>query len=167
LAGENRVAVRGSGALDTGPGLLEFGATGTGPARCGTKRSGGVMARHNRDGRGTDQNGSDYAISYQPDWLRQVKVTRNLENGRQSTKTLFRNPTKPEREPGRRVRTRVVSEAEELDFEIGLHDPNGVVTRVTVETTRRDRTGEASTIRFTFTDGHVSRKRRRRTRSPG
>lgn len=125
------------------------------------------MARHNREGRGTDQNGSDYAISYQPDWLRHVKVTRNLENGRQSTKTLFRNTAKPEREPGRRVRTRVVSEAEGLDFEIGLDDPNAMVTRVTVETTRRDRSGETSTIRFTFTDGHSPRKRRRRTRSPG
>jgi hypothetical protein len=122
------------------------------------------MARHNREGHGTDQNGSDYAISYQPDWLRHVKVTRSLENGRQSTKTLFRNLEVPASEPGRRVRTRVVSEAEGLDFEIGLHDPEGVVTRVTVETTRRDRTGESSTIRFTFTDGHSPRKRRRRTR---
>ena len=49
------------------------------------------MARHNRDGRGSDQRGFDYEIGYQPDWLQQVKVTRNLESGRQSTKTLFRN----------------------------------------------------------------------------
>ena len=50
------------------------------------------MARHNRDARGTDQRGYDYEISYQPDWVRLIKVTRTLESGRQSTKTLFKNP---------------------------------------------------------------------------
>ena len=50
------------------------------------------MARHNREGKGADQLGQQYGISYQPDWLRLVKVTRDLESGRQSTKTLFRNP---------------------------------------------------------------------------
>ena len=50
------------------------------------------MARHNREGQGTDQHGHSYSVNYQPDWLRQVKVTRTLESGRQSTKTLFRNP---------------------------------------------------------------------------
>jgi len=125
------------------------------------------MARHNREGRGTDQHGSDYVISYQPDWLHQVKVTRDLDNGRQSTKTLFRNPESSSRTPGRRVRTRVVSESEKLDFEIGLHDPDNVVTRITVETVRRDRSGESSTIRFTFADGHSARRRRRRSRPSG
>jgi hypothetical protein len=123
------------------------------------------MARHNREGRGTDQNGSEYTISYPPDWLRHVKVTRNLENGRQSTKTLIRNPSSPSGVPGRRVRTRVVSESESLDFEIDLHDPDGVVTRIMVETTRRDAGGQPSTIRFTLTDGQAQRKRRRRSRS--
>ncbi len=123
------------------------------------------MARHNREGRGRDQRGSDYVISYQPDWLRHVKVTRDLENGRQSTKTLFRNPESGQRTPGERVRTRVVSEAEDLDFEIDLHDPDRVVTRITVETTQGDRGGDASTIRFTLTNSHASRKPRRRPRS--
>ena len=123
------------------------------------------MARHNREGRGTDQHGSDYTISYPPDWLRHVKVTRNLENGRQSTKMLIRNPDSPSGVPGRRVRTRVVSESESLDFEIDLHDPDGVVTRIMVETTRRDAGGQPSTIRFTLTDGQAQRKRRRRSRS--
>jgi hypothetical protein len=50
------------------------------------------MARHNREASGSDQRGFEYTISYQPDWLRQVKVTRLLETGRQSTKTLFVNP---------------------------------------------------------------------------
>jgi hypothetical protein len=123
------------------------------------------MARHNREGRGTDQHGSEYTISYPPDWLRHVKVTRNLENGRQSTKTLIRNPASASGVPGRRVRTRVVSESESLDFEIDLHDPDGVVTRIMVETTQRDAGGQPSTIRFTLTDGQAQRKRRRRSRS--
>jgi len=118
------------------------------------------MARHNRQGRGTDQDGSEYVISYQPDWLRHVKVTRELENGRQSTKTLFRNPESGGGGPGRHVRTRVASKAEDLDFEIGIDDPGGVVTRVVVETTRQDRTGETSTIRFTLVDGRAARKGR-------
>jgi hypothetical protein len=65
------------------------------------------MARHNRDARGTDQRGYDYEISYQPDWVRLIKVTRTLESGRQSTKTLFKNPAQREQSPGSRVRTRV------------------------------------------------------------
>ena len=47
------------------------------------------MGRHNREGRGTDQQGFEYQINYQPNWLRLVKVTRTLDSGRQSTKTLF------------------------------------------------------------------------------
>ena len=125
------------------------------------------MARHNRQGRGTDQNGSDYTISYQPDWLRQVKVTRSMDSGRQSTKTLFRNPEAPERAPGSRVRTRIVSRKENLDFEIGIEDPAGVVTRIVVETTRPGRGGETSVIQFTLTDGQAKRKVRRKPRPAG
>jgi hypothetical protein len=105
-----------------------------------------------------DQRGSDYAISYQPDWLEQVKVTRTLENGRQSTKTLFRNPEKSGRRPGAKVRTRIVSRKENLDIEIGVSDPSGAVTRIIVETSRPDR----SSIQFTIDD----RKARRRGRPP-
>ena len=61
------------------------------------------MSRHNRDARGVDQLGTLWRISYQPDWLEQVKVTRTLENGRQSTKTLFRNPERTGRRPGPRA----------------------------------------------------------------
>jgi hypothetical protein len=93
------------------------------------------MARHNRDGHGSDQRGYEYHIGYQPDWLQQVKVTRNLESGRQSTKTLFRNPAATrEQSPGTRVRTRVTSAEQRLEFEITIHDPRGVVRRVIVET---------------------------------
>jgi hypothetical protein len=91
------------------------------------------MARHNREGHGADQRGYQYGISYQPDWLRHVKVTRDLETGRQSTKTLFRNPAdKREAEPGDRVRARVSSRDQGVDFEVAIGDPYGAVRRVRV-----------------------------------
>lgn len=92
------------------------------------------MGRHNREARGADQRGFDYDISYQPDWLRLVKVTRTLENRRQSTKTLFRNPTRPEQAPGARVRTRITSPEQQLDVELDIGDPRGVVKRIIVVT---------------------------------
>lgn len=109
------------------------------------------MARHNRESRGTDQRGYDYDISYQPDWLQMIKVTRQLESGRQSTKTLFRNPGRREQDPGPRVRTRIRSPEQGLDFEIVVNDPQGVVKRVIVETaTKEAEAGE--TILFTLED---------------
>lgn len=92
------------------------------------------MARHNREAQGSDQHGFDYTISYQPDWLRQVKVTRLLDNGRQSTRTLFANTDRPERKPGRQVRTRIWSEDQGVAFEVALTDPDRVVKRIIVET---------------------------------
>jgi hypothetical protein len=91
------------------------------------------MARHNREGHGADQRGYHYGISYQPDWLRHVKVTRDLETGRQSTKTLFRNPAdRGESEPGDRVRTRVTSRDQSVDFEVVIGDPYRAVRRIRV-----------------------------------
>ncbi len=91
------------------------------------------MGRHNREGRGTDQHEQRYRISFQPDWLRFVKVTRTLESGRQSTKTLFRNPASTRvTPPGDRVRTRLVSPAQDLDFEIAVTDPNQAIKRIRV-----------------------------------
>ena len=91
------------------------------------------MARHNRDGHGVDQRGYQYVIGFQPDWLRYVKVTRDLETGRQSTKTLYKNPADiREAEPGNRVRTRVTSEEQELDFEVTIADPKRAVRRIRV-----------------------------------
>ena len=91
------------------------------------------MARHNREGQGADQRGYHYGISYQPDWLRHVKVTRDLETGRQSTKTLFRNPSdRRESEPGDRIRTRVTSRDQNLDFEVVVADPKRAVRRIRV-----------------------------------
>lgn len=89
------------------------------------------MPRHNRDGQGRDQRGCRYTISYQPDWLRRITVTRCLASGRQSTKTLFRNPA-PYREapPGRRVRTRIASPEQGIDLEISVTGSRTTVTRV-------------------------------------
>lgn len=110
------------------------------------------MARHNRDGTGEDQRGRSYRISFQPDWLRQIKVTRTLESGRQSTKTLFRNGEPREDEPGPRVRTRVTSAEQGLDFEIAIEDPRQVVRRIIVETELPGGDRESSTITFSIED---------------
>ena len=91
------------------------------------------MGRHNREGQGADQRGYHYAISFQPDWLRHVKVTRDLETGRQSTKTLFRNPAvRGEAESGDRIRTRIVSRDQGVDFEVVIGDPFRAVKRIRV-----------------------------------
>ena len=91
------------------------------------------MARHNREGQGADQRGYRYGISYQPDWLRHVKVTRDLETGRQSTKTLFKNPSdRQENPPGDRIRTRVTSRDQGVDFEVVIADPLRAVRRIRV-----------------------------------
>ncbi len=108
------------------------------------------MARHNRDGSGADQRGFEYAVSYQPDWLRLVKVTRQLETGRQSTKTLFRNPDPPEAEPGERVRTRVTSGDQALDFEVALTDPHSAVRRVRIAYEIPGADGRMEEVEFTL-----------------
>jgi hypothetical protein len=117
------------------------------------------MARHNREGKGEDQLGRTYAVSYQPDWFYQVKVTRDLESGRQSTKTLFRNTEAPQGDPGPRVRTRIQSEELGVDFEITIEDPNGIVRRITVETVAPRGPDENQNLGFT-----VSRVRSRRVK---
>lgn len=94
------------------------------------------MARHNRDARGSDQRGCDYEISYQPDWLRLIKVTRTLESGRQSTKTLFRNPSAREQSPGPKIRTHITSTEQQLDVEVDVNDPHGFIKRIIIVAAR-------------------------------
>jgi hypothetical protein len=118
------------------------------------------MARHNRDARGEDQRGKLYDISYQPDWLKQVKVTRDLESGRQSTKTLFRNQARAEQAPGARVRTRLSSPEQKLDFAIELDDPQGVVTRVVIETLVPGASPSEARLVFSIEDRNARRARR-------
>lgn len=111
------------------------------------------MARHNREGEGTDQQGIRYTVSYQPDWLRQIKISRSLSrSNRQSTKTLFRNPaTFAERPPGETVRTRVTSKDGKLDFEVTVSDPNRRVDQIVVTSRAADGRGD---ITFTI-DGSL------------
>lgn len=108
------------------------------------------MARHNRDGSGADQRGVRYDVSYQPDWLKLVKVTRQLETGRQSTKTLFRNPAGPEAEPGDRIRTRIVSSDQGVDFEVALNDPRAAVKRVRIAYEIPGENGRREEVEFTL-----------------
>jgi hypothetical protein len=98
------------------------------------------MARHNREGEGTDQHGARYTISYQPDWLRQIKISRTLsKSSRQSTKTLFRNPASfAERPPGDQVRTRLTSADGKLDFEITVAEKAQQVEQVVVTSRTAD-----------------------------
>ena len=104
----------------------------TGPHK-GVKGIGGHLPRHNRDGQGRDQLGFRYVISYQPDWLRRVTVTRSLASGRQSTKTLFRNPASCRQAlPGNRVRTRITSPDQGIDFEVSVTGSRTTVARVQV-----------------------------------
>lgn len=109
------------------------------------------MARHNRDGAGADQRGFQYGVNYQPDWLKLVKVTRQLESGRQSTKTLFRNPAMgPAAEPGERIRTRIVSADQLLDFEVALTDPRAAVKRVRIAYEVPGANGRTEEVEFTL-----------------
>lgn len=107
------------------------------------------MARHNRDGSGGDQRGYEYQVSYQPDWLRTVKVTRDLETGRQSTKILFRNPADHRLEhPGPRVRTGISCHDQKIDVEVAVTDPHAIVTRVRVACRVPDGNGAGEEVEF-------------------
>lgn len=117
------------------------------------------MARHNREGHGEDQHGHEYRIEYQPDWLHQIKVTRDLESGRQSTKTLFRNPDPPLQEPGAKVRTRITSAELGLDIQLTLNDEQGCVRRISLEATIPSGPEQGETVGFVLT-----RKRQRSSR---
>ncbi len=112
------------------------------------------MARHNRNGTGTDQRGFEYQISYQPDWLRQVKVSRPLPNGRRSTMILFRNPLEVrERPPGRKVRTRIRCPEQKVDVEVAVKDGRRGVARVSVACTVDSPDGDGSEeVVFTLVD---------------
>ena len=86
-----------------------------------SESGGGYGETQSRGAGETDQSGFEYRIGYQPDWLRHVKVTRDLEGGRQSTKTLFRNPVeRREALPGDQVRARITCLGQELDFGVAI-----------------------------------------------
>lgn len=108
------------------------------------------MARHNREGRGVDQHGDLWTVSYQPDWLRWVKISRELPDGRRrSTKTLFRNPARrAEDEPGKVIRTRVVAADGSAEFQVALEDRTSVVEELVVELRKPRGRRKPELIRF-------------------
>ena len=96
------------------------------------------MARHNREGTGVDQLGHRYRISYQPDWLREVRVSRRLPSGRQSTKVLFRNPDPRPLDSHRElVRTRIESPSQGLVVEVAVRTESAPVEEVELLWRRR------------------------------
>lgn len=113
------------------------------------------MARHNREGRGIDQHGELWHISYQPDWLKHVKISRRLPNGRRrSTLTLFRNPARrAEAEPGKMVRTRIAAADGSVDIELSLEDRTDLVDRIAVRLRRPRRGRKDDVIRFVVQGG--------------
>jgi len=107
------------------------------------------MARHNREARAVDQLGTLWSISYQPDWLSRIKISRQLAGDRRrSMVTLFRNPARrAEAAPGRMVRTGVSAVDGSSDFRISVEDPNDVVEAVIV-VTRKKRGRQSEVIKF-------------------
>jgi len=91
------------------------------------------VARHVRQGSGVDQRGFRYRISYHPDWLDRIRVTRRLQSGRQSTKTLFRNPARnPQVHEGDLIRTRIECPEQDLAIEVAFRAPPAQVGEVVV-----------------------------------
>jgi hypothetical protein len=113
------------------------------------------VARHNREGTGCDQHGFEYEVSYQPDWLRHVKISRSLRSGRQSTMTLFRNPADYRDEfPGDRVRTRIICPEQGVDVEVMVRGDQDGVRRVSVTCEVASGDGrKTEQVTFTFENG--------------
>lgn len=111
------------------------------------------MARHNREGRGVDQCGFSYRISYQPDWLDRIRVTRRLPSGRQSTRTLFRNPgRRPIADAGELVRTRIESAAQGLAIEMSFRTASGPVGEIELDWQgKAEPVHKADRVRFKLT----------------
>lgn len=111
------------------------------------------MARHNRDAKGVDQHGELWHISYQPDWMRRVKISRKLpDRDRRSMVTLFKNDAERARaEPGKIVRTRISAADGSADFQISLEDRTGVVESIVV-VTRRRQAGREQRLEFVLED---------------
>ena len=57
-----------------------------------------------------------------------------------------------EAEPGDRVRTRIVSPDQGVDFEVAITDPHAAVTRVRVSYVVRSASGEREEVEFTLED---------------
>ncbi len=81
-----------------------------------------------------DQLGFRYRISYPPDWLDSVRVTRRLASGRQSTRTIFRNPSRnPEVDPGDLIRVGLESPEQEMAIEMSARTAPGQLHEIVLE----------------------------------
>lgn len=112
------------------------------------------MARHNRQAKGVDQHGELWHVSYQPDWLSRVKISRLLPDGRRrSMVSLVENPAeRAEAEPGKVVRTRIRAADGSADIEVSLEDRSGLVEEIVVVT--RPREGrDRERLEFVLRDG--------------
>lgn len=89
------------------------------------------MARPNETGNGRDQRGFKYEVSYQPDWFKQLLVTRTNESGAETTVTVFANPEEAKEKKPKKATTRVTSD-EGVDFTLDI-EAKGTVKAVTVE----------------------------------
>ncbi|MEN8376032.1 MAG: hypothetical protein ABFS34_11340 [Gemmatimonadota bacterium] len=92
-----------------------------------------AMPRRNKSGRGKDQKGVSYTVSYQPDWLKKIRVSRKAKKGKKAMYDMFINPERPKEWPGRKVRTAVRSTNPHVDFEVAIDDPHGRIKRVKVD----------------------------------
>jgi hypothetical protein len=112
------------------------------------------MARHNQEGQGVDQHGNLWRIGYQPDWLRQVKISRDLPDGRRrSSLTLFRNPTRQAlASPGKSIRTRITAVDGSVDVQVSLEDRDAAVDHVIVGVKQR-RGRKTELVRFLIQGG--------------
>lgn len=111
------------------------------------------MARHNRDAKGVDQHGDLWHLSYHPDWMRRVKISRRLpDRSRRSTVTLFKNEQERARaEPAKVIRTRVKAADGSTEFEISLEDRTGSVESIVV-VTRQERSNGEERVEFVLED---------------
>ena len=112
------------------------------------------MARHNREGRGLDQLGNLWRISFQPDWFRLIKLSRPLPgNRRRSSLTLFRNPARhAEAEPGRAIRTQITSADGKVDIAVSLEDRDAIVDHVVIGI-RQKRGRKTEVLKFVIQGG--------------
>ncbi|WP_420633873.1 hypothetical protein [Candidatus Palauibacter sp.] len=116
------------------------------------------MARHNREGRGLDQLGNLWRISYQPDWFRLLKLSLPLPGGRRSSRTLCRNPARAaDAEPGRSVRTRITAADGSVDIAVSLEDRDHVVDHIIIGV-RRKRGRKTEVLKFAVHGGLPRRR---------
>ncbi len=97
------------------------------------------MPRHNRNAKGLDQLGNLWRISYQPDWMRLVKLSRERLGRRRSSRTLFKNPSRgAEVAPGRSIRTRIAAADGSVDVTVSLEDSKRIVDYIIVGVRDKD-----------------------------